>query len=903
MLNNTSVVRNKETQIGCCNVVEEHDTGEYSNNSSADELPLRISKKSKISTNEDLELSETKAQQQQQSTQETSPVSKYQRISLDMAYEFLQNNMNTPLPEGNVMFPWLHSTNTTPLENNEVISSNCKTDTQTQNNPINNTNCKKFIKNNISVIRSAPPGLFESNNGDKKETLYIENSGILHNSVDLRDLFVPFDLYCHDLYAILENEYTEFIQKKRKEDGFLKKDESFSINAKEIEELCEYCSKNRILPILNVDDVGQCLYGIRKRRLSKGTHAMSHHTTRDPAHEPQLFRRFDVQCGKMLQMSSKIIVYCFNCKSHKNDLGSSTCFCTTLLKIMQMSLERNFERSGYIFPLKREFYIVDVPKQSVNYEHPMIGTPLMLCESLKKRETQLVSEFDATILNNWEKDLFYREKLEVSKISSASVINELGNVWCGNSIDYEISKMPEKLGNCSLHGRKNDYFTLQDSICGIDKLKSKNYKENDTLLFNLPQVKWSYFIHCTNCFQTDGGSITENIMNDTMYDSILQDHHHCQTAHKNNLSSGFNKYKNNNTTLKKKLNFPASGSLGLGNLTLASIKMIFQFVDLIYQLSLPADQNKENHNNACGDSQILIYSTDGYTETSLLVVAYTIYAQNLTLNDALTYLHIVHKRPFFLFPSDLQILFYLQNLLLDKSPQNPNRSTSKEITNEAFTTMFFSTDVTKNSLMTLKGPLPSRILDYLYLGSLKHAENYELLKNMGINCIISVGEKLNWIQSYQTPKTQIIKEKGFTVFHIDGLADNGKDPLLHSLSSILNFIEEQRLKGNKILIHCMVGVSRSATVVIAECMRYLKLDLLRAYIYVRVRRLNIIIQPNLMFMYELLKYEELLNAENSLNSVSDNLNGYKLKGKPIRSINWQILCKAVNELNGNYLGT
>ena len=57
----------------------------------------------------------------------------------------------------------------------------------------------------------------------------------------------------------------------------------------------------------------------------------------------------------------------------------------------------------------------------------------------------------------------------------------------------------------------------------------------------------------------------------------------------------------------------------------------------------------------------------------------------------------------------------------------------------------------------------------------------------------------------------------------------------------------------KILIHCRVGVSRSATVVIAEIMNRLKINLPMAYLYVRVRRLNIIIQPNLRFMYELFK--------------------------------------------------
>jgi dual specificity MAP kinase phosphatase len=41
-------------------------------------------------------------------------------------------------------------------------------------------------------------------------------------------------------------------------------------------------------------------------------------------------------------------------------------------------------------------------------------------------------------------------------------------------------------------------------------------------------------------------------------------------------------------------------------------------------------------------------------------------------------------------------------------------------------------------------------------------------------------------------------------------------------------------------------------------MRALDLSVPRAYCFVRARRLNVIIQPHLLFAYELLKWEELL---------------------------------------------
>lgn len=64
-------------------------------------------------------------------------------------------------------------------------------------------------------------------------------------------------------------------------------------------------------------------------------------------------------------------------------------------------------------------------------------------------------------------------------------------------------------------------------------------------------------------------------------------------------------------------------------------------------------------------------------------------------------------------------------------------------------------------------------------------------------------------------------------------------------------------------MHCRVGVSRSATICIAEVMRALDLSFPRAYCFVRARRLNVIIQPHLRFAYELLKWEETLQRKNA----------------------------------------
>lgn len=73
-------------------------------------------------------------------------------------------------------------------------------------------------------------------------------------------------------------------------------------------------------------------------------------------------------------------------------------------------------------------------------------------------------------------------------------------------------------------------------------------------------------------------------------------------------------------------------------------------------------------------------------------------------------------------------------------------------------------------------------------------------------------------------------------------------------------VDRGRRLGTATLVHCRVGVSRSATICIAEVMRSMGMSFPRAYCFVRARRLNVIIQPHLRFAYELLKWEELLRS-------------------------------------------
>ncbi|CAF3653948.1 unnamed protein product [Rotaria socialis] len=72
-------------------------------------------------------------------------------------------------------------------------------------------------------------------------------------------------------------------------------------------------------------------------------------------------------------------------------------------------------------------------------------------------------------------------------------------------------------------------------------------------------------------------------------------------------------------------------------------------------------------------------------------------------------------------------------------------------------------------------------------------------------------------------------------------------------------------KQNKVLVHCMAGISRSATIVCAYLMRYMNMSLREAYLLCKKNRP--ICFPNLGFWSQLITYENQLRKENSVKMI------------------------------------
>ena len=177
--------------------------------------------------------------------------------------------------------------------------------------------------------------------------------------------------------------------------------------------------------------------------------------------------------------------------------------------------------------------------------------------------------------------------------------------------------------------------------------------------------------------------------------------------------------------------------------------------------------------STCSPRKVLIHCADGYTESTMLGIAYYSYSTGRSVPDAWLSLHTEKRRNFFAYPTDVALLTGIAPRLLHESPACSGRSL------EDITKMV--TDEPK-WLAGLDGSLPSRILDYLYLGNLGHANNPDLLRDMGIGQILSVGEMAIWREG----DLEAWGEENVCL--VQGVQDNGIDPLTDEFVRCLEFI-------------------------------------------------------------------------------------------------------------------
>ncbi|NXX75165.1 SSH1 phosphatase, partial [Urocolius indicus] len=191
----------------------------------------------------------------------------------------------------------------------------------------------------------------------------------------------------------------------------------------------------------------------------------------------------------------------------------------------------------------------------------------------------------------------------------------------------------------------------------------------------------------------------------------------------------------------------------------------------------------------------------------------------------------------------------LRSIMMSKDLENV---TSKEIRNELEKHMNCNLKEFKefidNEMLLILGQMdkPSLIFDHLYLGSEWNASNLEELQGSGIDYILNVTREIDNFFP------------GLFAYHNIRVYDEETTDLLAHWNEAYHFINKAKKNRSKCLVHCKMGVSRSASTVIAYAMKEFGWSLEKAYGYVKQKRS--IARPNAGFMRQLLEYEGILDA-------------------------------------------
>jgi len=130
----------------------------------------------------------------------------------------------------------------------------------------------------------------------------------------------------------------------------------------------------------------------------------------------------------------------------------------------------------------------------------------------------------------------------------------------------------------------------------------------------------------------------------------------------------------------------------------------------------------------------------------------------------------------------------------------------------------------------------------LYLGSVTAAKSKKLLDSCNIRYVVNA----------TADHPNLFQDQDVHYFRAP-VSDQISSPLLNFLPEIVEFIRTAGRNRAAVLIHCNMGISRSATIAIAFCMQQYCWNLLRAYSHIKHKRA--IIRPNRGFMEQLIDFE------------------------------------------------
>ena len=147
----------------------------------------------------------------------------------------------------------------------------------------------------------------------------------------------------------------------------------------------------------------------------------------------------------------------------------------------------------------------------------------------------------------------------------------------------------------------------------------------------------------------------------------------------------------------------------------------------------------------------------------------------------------------------------------------------------------------------------SKELGEIFIGNAECALNKDLLKELNITSVINAAE--GEVRS----GSRYYEDSGIDYLGL-ALVDLPHENISLYFDKAADFIDHCLSRRGKILSHCAMGISRSATLVVAYLIKYCGMDTFEAISFLRQKRG--IINPNSGFIKQLQQFQKRFNGAN-----------------------------------------
>ena len=150
----------------------------------------------------------------------------------------------------------------------------------------------------------------------------------------------------------------------------------------------------------------------------------------------------------------------------------------------------------------------------------------------------------------------------------------------------------------------------------------------------------------------------------------------------------------------------------------------------------------------------------------------------------------------------------------------------------------------------------SLIMPNLYLTCIHRAIEPGTLRKYGITHVVNISN----VDYYSNSSSEFLHHSGLKGFlNIPNITDTPHTNIYPELKRSVAFIENALTReGGTVLVHCYMGISRSATIVLAYLMKSQKWSLREAVTYLCARRKCV--KPNDGFLEQLMEWQLEINS-------------------------------------------